>query len=94
MGSSEVLESIIGKFKNVVGERGQHGLTGMALSIGALVGNVAMDTVQAAMTEITTHDVWNWCRLHLGSTVQSVRQQIRQALQAEQKQKILRLESG
>ena len=57
MGSSEILESIIGKFKTVAGERGQHGLTGMALSIGALVGNVAVDTVQAAMTEITTHDV-------------------------------------
>ena len=27
LGSSEVLESIIGKFKNVAGERGKHGLT-------------------------------------------------------------------
>jgi hypothetical protein len=42
LGSSEVLESIIGKFKNVAGERGQHGLTGMALSIGALVGNAKL----------------------------------------------------
>ena len=51
-------------------------------------------TVQAAMTEITTHEVWNWCRSHLGATVQSVRQRIRQALHPEQKQKTLRLESG
>jgi hypothetical protein len=94
LGSSEVLESIIGKFKNVAGERGQHGLTGMALSVGALVGRLAPETVQAAMTEITTPDVWNWCRSHLGSTVQSVRQRIRQALRPEQKPKILRLESG
>jgi len=94
LGSSEILESIIGKFKTVAGERGQHGLTGMALSIGALVGNPDVETVQAAMTETTTHDVWNWCHLHLGSTVQSVRQRIRQALHAEQNQKILRLESG
>ena len=94
LGSSEILESIIGKFKNVAGERGQHGLTGMALSIGALVGNLGVETVQAAMTETTTHDVWNWCRLHLGPTVQSVRQRIRQALHAEQKQKLLRLERG
>jgi hypothetical protein len=69
-------------------------MTGMALSIGALVGNVAVDTVQAAMTETTTHDVRNWCRLHLGPTVQSVRQRIRQAIHTEQKQKPLRLESG
>jgi hypothetical protein len=77
LGSSEVLESIIGKFKHVAGERGQHGLTGMVLSIGALVGNLAVATVQTAMTEITTHAVWNWCRSHLGATVQSVRQRIR-----------------
>jgi hypothetical protein len=94
LGSSEVLESIIGKFKHVAGERGQHGLTGMVLSIGALVGNLAVETVQAAMTEITTTEVWDWCRSHLGATVQSVRQRIRQALHPEQNKKTLRLESG
>jgi hypothetical protein len=94
LGSSEVLESIIGKFKHVAGERGQHGLTGMVLSVGALVGNLAVATVQAAMTETTTNEVWTWCRSHLGATVQSVRQRIRQALHPEQNQKTLRLESG
>ena len=52
--SSELLESIIGKYKYVAGEGGRHGLTGMVLSIGALVGNLAVPTVQAAMTEVTT----------------------------------------
>jgi hypothetical protein len=94
LGSSEVLESIIGKFKHVAGERGQHGLTGMVLSIGALAGNLAVTTVQTAMTQITTPAVWNWCRAHLGATVQSVRQRIRHALHPEQKQTTLRLESG
>jgi hypothetical protein len=50
------------KGKHVAGERGQHGLTGMVLSIGALIGKQAVATVQAAMTEITTPAVWNWCR--------------------------------
>lgn len=94
LGSSEVLESIIGKFKHVAGERGQHGLTGMVLSIGALVGNLSTATVEAAMAETTTTEVWNWCRSHLGATVQSVRQRIKQALHPEQKQKTLRLQSG
>jgi len=94
LGSSEVLESIIGKFKHVAGEGGRHGLTGIVLSIGALVGNPAVATVQAAMTEVTTNEVWEWCRSHLGATVQSIRQRIRQALHPEQKQKTLRLESG
>jgi hypothetical protein len=94
LGSSEVLESIIGKFKHVAGERGQHGLTGMALSIGALVGHLSIATVEAAMAETTTTDVWNWCRSHLGPTVQSVRQRIKQALHPEHKQTTLRLQSG
>jgi len=94
LGSSEVLESIIGKFKQVAGERGQHGLTGMVLSLGALVGKLAVTTVQTALTEIATPTVWNWCRSHLGATVQSVRQRIRQAMHLEQKQKTLCLESG
>ena len=94
LGSSEVLESIIGKFKQVAGERGQHGLTGMVLAIGALVGKLAVTTVQTALAEITTPTVWNWCRSHLGATVQSVRRRIRQALHLEHKQTTLRLESG
>lgn len=94
LGSSEVLESIIGKFKHLAGERGQHGLTGMVLAIGALVGKLAVHTVQAALTVTTTGEVWNWCRSHLGSTVQSVRQRIRLALHPEQNQKTESLESG
>lgn len=94
LGSSEVLESIIGKFKYVAGERGQHGLTGMVLSIGALVGKQAVPTVQTAMGEITNQQVWDWSRSHLGPTVQSVRGRIRQALYPEQKQKPLLLETG
>ena len=94
LGSSEVLESIIGKFKHVAGERGQHGLTGMVLSIGALVGQQSLATVETAMTETPTRNVWNWCHKHLGPTVQSVRAKIRQALRAEQNQKPLLLKTG
>jgi hypothetical protein len=94
LGSSEVLESIIGKFKYLAGERGQHGMTGMVLSIGALAGSQLVGTVQAAMQEIATHDVWTWCRSHLGPTVQSIRRRITQALNQEQKQKPLCLENG
>lgn len=93
LGSSEVLESIIGKFKYVAGERGQHGLTGMVLSIGALVGKQTVATVETALTETPTRNVWDWCRLHLGPTVQSVRGKLRQALYPEQKQKPLLLEN-
>jgi hypothetical protein len=94
LGSSEVLESIIGKYKYVAGEHGHHGMTGMVLSIAALVGRQMVSTVQAAMQEITNQDVWTWCHTHLGSTVQSVRRQITAALKPEQMRQPLRLENG
>ena len=94
LGSSEVLESIFGTFKHVAGEGGHHGLTGMILSIGALVGNLSVETVQTDLTEVTTTAVWEWCRTHLGPTVQSIRQRIRHALYPEQKQKILCLKTA
>jgi hypothetical protein len=85
LGSSEVLESIIGKFKCVAGERGQHGLTGMVLSIGALVGHVTVGAVQTALAKVPTQDVWNWCQAHLGTTLQGLRRRITLALGTEQK---------
>lgn len=89
LGSSEVLESIIGKYKQVAGERAQHGLTGIVLSIGALVGSLTVSAVQAAMTTVTNQDVWHWCQSHLGPTVQSLRRRITLALNSEQKQEPL-----
>jgi hypothetical protein len=84
LGSSEVLESVIGKFKHLSGERGHHGMTGMVLSLGALVGRQALSLVQDAMHEVTNQDVWQWCHSHFGSTVQSIRQRITNALKPEQ----------
>jgi hypothetical protein len=89
LGSSEVLESIIGAFKNLAGERGHHGLTGIVLGIGALVGSITVETVQTALTEVSNHDVWNWCQSHLGPTLQGLRHRMALALSSEQKQKPL-----
>jgi hypothetical protein len=94
LGSSEVLESIIGKFKYLAGERGHHGMTGMVLSLGALVGHHAVAVVQDAMHEVTNLDVWDWCHSHLGSTVQSVRRRITNALKPEQNRQPLPLENA
>ena len=74
LGSSEVLESIIGKYKCIAGERGQHGLTGIVLAIGALVGRMTVGTVQDALEQVTCQDARSWCQSHLGPTVQGLRQ--------------------
>jgi hypothetical protein len=57
LGSSEVLESIIGELKKLAGECGHHGLTGMVLGIGELVGTITVATAQAALKAIPNRDV-------------------------------------
>ena len=68
-GSSEVLESIFGKYKNLQGESGQFGVTGMVLSIGALIGRVTIATIRTALESTSAVDVKAWEKKHLGSTV-------------------------
>ena len=65
LGSSEVIESIIGKYKHLAGEHCQQGLTGLVLGIPAMIGRVALDTVMHALSELTNRDVWTWCKEHL-----------------------------
>jgi hypothetical protein len=89
LGSSEVLESIIGKFKNLAGERGHHGLTGMVLAIGALVDKITVEAAQVALGTVTNQNLRNWCQSHLGFTLQSLRRRVAHALPPEQKQKTL-----
>ena len=74
-GSSEVLESIIGKYKTMQGERGQFGVTGMLLSIGAFVGRLTVDGIGTALTTINGAALKEWEKKNLGATIQSQRKQ-------------------
>ena len=74
-GSSEVLESIIGKYKTLQGEQGQFGATSMLLAIGAFVGNLTVDCIHAALQTINGGALKTWEQTNLGSTIQSQRKQ-------------------
>jgi hypothetical protein len=74
-GSSEVLESIIGKYKNLQGEHGQFGATSMLLAIGAFVGRLTLRCIQTALQTAQGTVLDEWCRTYLGSTIQSQRKQ-------------------
>jgi len=74
-GSSEVLESIIGKYKTLQGEQGQFGATGMLLSIGAFVGRLTVRSVRTALQTIKGAALEKWEKINLGSTIQSQRKQ-------------------
>jgi len=73
IGSSEVLESLIGRYKRVQGTHSQGGVTPLILSVGAMVLDLSAETIRRALSAIRTHDVIQWCRDHLGFTLQSQR---------------------
>jgi hypothetical protein len=73
IGSTEVLESLIGKYKRLQAMHSAHGMTSTILALGAIVGRRCRDTIRQALTHVTTHHVTDWCRTHLGPTLQSRR---------------------
>ncbi|MFC2176274.1 hypothetical protein ACFLR1_04835 [Bacteroidota bacterium] len=73
IGSTEVLESIIGKYKRLQSSHSKGGMTAMLLSIGAIVGHKATAAIKTALQSVTTDDVSSWCRKHLGVTLQAQR---------------------
>lgn len=73
IGSTEVLESLIGKYKRLQNLHSAHGMTQMILALGAIVGRRCGETIRQALTHITTRHVTDWCRTHLGQTLQSRR---------------------
>jgi hypothetical protein len=75
LGSSEVLESIIGKYKRLQGNQSQHGLTPMILSLGAFIGNKTISFVKQSLETISVRKLYAWTNDHLGTTVQSHRKQ-------------------
>lgn len=75
LGSSEVLESIIGKYKCLQGNQSQHGLTGMVLVLGAFIGQKTISIVKESLETVSVAKLSTWIKEHLGITVQSHRQQ-------------------
>jgi hypothetical protein len=87
VGSSEVIESIFGKWKRVEGEQARSGLTGLVLLLGALVSPTNAEVIKQALTTVPTKTVLTWCREKLGKTVQATRRALFAPLRkAEQKQ--------
>jgi len=86
VGSSEVIESIFGKWKRLEGEQARSGLTGLVLALGALVAPTTAEVITQALTTVPTKTVLMWCRDKLGKTVQATRRALFAPLRkAEQK---------
>ena len=92
VGSSEVLESIFGKWKRLEGDQARSGLTGLVLALGAIVSHTTAEVIRQALESVPTKTVLAWCREKLGKTVQATRRAVfASQRKAEQKQDQLQL---
>lgn len=92
VGSSEVIESIFGKWKRLEGEHPRSGLTGLVLALGAIVSQTTGDVIKEALQSVPTKTVLTWCREKLGKTLQATRRTLfAPQRNAEQKQDQLKL---
>jgi hypothetical protein len=68
-GSTEIIESMIGKYKDVVGEHSRWGITGAVLSMAAFVGEMTPQIIIEALETTRVKQVWSWCKEKLTSTL-------------------------
>jgi hypothetical protein len=71
--STEVLESLFGKWKALEHQESRSGITSLILSLGSLVGQWPLSRIKAALEETLVKHVVDWCHAHLPATVQSQR---------------------
>ena len=80
LGSSEVIESVLGKLKRVEQDQAASGFTGLALRLGALVSATTQAILKQALETVSTQQVVAWRKEKFGRSVQSKRQAVFAAL--------------
>lgn len=73
LGSSEILESLIGKGKRLEGQQSQNGFTKMVLGMAAAVATPTRAYLAQALSQIKTKHVSEWCQTHFGLSLQTQR---------------------
>lgn len=68
-GSTEVLESCFGRFKQMEKQQARGGFTSLLLGFGALLAETTTQAIEGAMTHSPTRHIKTWCREHLGTTL-------------------------
>ena len=76
LGSSEVIESVFGKLKQIEQSQAHSGFTGLVLSAAAMVAPTTAEVMLQAVETVSNKTVLGWCRNTLGFSVQSKRKSI------------------
>ena len=90
-GSSEVIESLIGKGKRLEGQQSQSGFTRQVLAMAGSVVKPTHEVLQVALKNFGMKHLRAWCIKHLPQSVQAKRRRDLGAYDAEQKQDKVRL---
>lgn len=69
VGSSEVLESLLGKYKRIQGTHSKGGMTGALLNIGATLLDKTPASIQQALAAVPVQQVTHWLREKLGLSI-------------------------
>ena len=73
LGSSEIIESLNGSFKQRLSSQSSLGFTGGVLMIPALLGEISIQIVHNAMLATSVNDLQDWSSTFIGSTIQKKR---------------------
>ena len=96
LATSEVIESVFGKFKTIERDQVKGGFTSMVLSLAALVSKTSKDTIKVALETVPTKKVHEWFRSNIGDSLQSQKKEVLNTIKsAEQKRdQVVRLCKG
>lgn len=73
LGSSEIIESLFGKQKQIEKQQSKSGFTGLLLSLAAVASKTTVDVIQKAMEATKTKVVTEWQKTNIGKSVQAKR---------------------
>ena len=73
VGSTECLESLIGRAKRLLGPHARRGMTRMILAAAATLADHSPDAIRTALETVDTKAIEAWSQQWLSQTVQSLR---------------------
>jgi hypothetical protein len=85
LGSSEIIESVLGKMKRLEQDQSKSGFTGLLLALCAMVATTTTDVIHQALETVPTNTIVTWCRNSLGLSVQAKRRRTFASHKTEQK---------
>jgi hypothetical protein len=72
-GSSEIIESLIGKSKQLLGQHCRGGFTKMVLTIGTCLGELSDSVITKSLGAVRELNVRQWAKAAIGTTLSSIR---------------------